>query len=287
MDRAASRRARRLRDLQKEHEFIASKMFFYPPTVRAGEHVEVFFHRQASNLKGQPGVSIQGGFNSWQWDSFQSTLLASQELGNDWWTVRLAVPVEAHVMNFVFRSSEGAYENNGGDDFFIAVEGGWEKERFEAMLDEKRREDAARAAAEQAERERQAREERKRRDREAREEEEAREARCLADEARERLGGTRQGLGTRQAGVWYTEPEPMLSGERVEVFYNRARRPLAGCQRVYLHAGVNNWEKGVCLVSEMEPHSSEAGDWWKCEGKEDPLSLFLPCYRSIPGAPEI
>ena len=155
------RRMERLPALQEEHEFIKAKMFFYPEVPKAGGTVEVFFHRPVSALADKSGVFVVGGFNNWQWEQFTGELKPSADVSNDWWVTTLSIPKEAYRVDFVFHSSDNVYENNDGNDFFIAVEGGMGEYEFETMLNERKREEAERLAAEEAERARVAEEERR------------------------------------------------------------------------------------------------------------------------------
>lgn len=76
------------------------------------------------------------------------------------WSVAVAVrvPREAYKLDFVFHSGE-VYENNAGQDFFVAVEGGLDAASFAAWVARQKREEQRRQlqekeAAERVERER-------------------------------------------------------------------------------------------------------------------------------------
>ncbi|CAI5485485.1 unnamed protein product [Closterium sp. Naga37s-1] len=260
-------RQEQLRKLQQEHEFIAAKMFFYPGQVEPGKPVEIFFHRPASVLKDKSGVNVVGAFNNWQWQPFKAELKPSAEVPNDWWTCRIEVPEEAYQVDFVFHSTDNVYENNGGQDFYIAVTGGMGEEEFETMLNERKREEAEREAAEEAERERRAAEERRVAKLKAQQEAERKQARDMANDARNRLGEMRRTCGTSLQGVWRVEEVGRTEGgERVvRLLYNRAGRPLARSGAVWVHGGVNGWQDGLSATGELKADNQENGDWWSVE----------------------
>ncbi|CAI7906157.1 unnamed protein product [Closterium sp. NIES-53] len=260
-------RQEQLRKLQQEHEFIAAKMFFYPGQVEPGKPVEIFFHRPASVLKDKSGVNVVGAFNNWQWQPFKAELKPSAEVPNDWWTCRIQVPEEAYQVDFVFHSTDNVYENNGGQDFYIAVTGGMGEAEFETMLNERKREEAEREAAEEAERERRAAEERRVAKLKAQQEAERKQARDMANDARNRLGEMRRTCGTSLQGVWRVEEVGRTEGgERVvRLLYNRAGRPLARSGAVWVHGGVNGWQDGLSATGELKPDNQENGDWWSVQ----------------------
>lgn len=83
-------------------------------------------------------------------------------LADDVWPLSVflavSVPREAYKLDFVFHSGE-VYENNAGQDFFVAVEGGLDAASFTAWVAQQKREEQRRRlkekeAAEQAEMER-------------------------------------------------------------------------------------------------------------------------------------
>ncbi|CAI5473010.1 unnamed protein product [Closterium sp. Yama58-4] len=260
-------RQEQLRKLQQEHEFIAAKMFFYPGQVQAGKPVEIFFHRPASVLKDKSGVNVVGAFNNWQWQPFKAELKPSSEVPNDWWVCQIHIPEEAYQVDFVFHSTDNVYENNGGQDFYIAVTGGMAEAEFETMLNERKREEAEREAAEEAERERRAEEERRAAKLKAQQEAERKQARDMANDARNRLGEMRRTCGTSLEGVWRLEEVARAEGgERVvRLLYNRAGRPLAGSGAVWVHGGVNGWQDGLSATGELKPDNQDNGDWWSVQ----------------------
>ncbi|CAI7814296.1 unnamed protein product [Closterium sp. NIES-54] len=265
-------RQEKLQALQAEHEFVTAKMFFYPEAgqVRAGETVEIFFHRPASALKEKAGIFVVGAFNEWQWEPFKYELTPSNEVANDWWTCSVTIPKEAYQMNFVFHSSDNVYENNEGRDFYISIDGGMVEDEFERFLNEQKQREAEERTAEEAERERKAEEERRAALLRAQQEEERATAQAVADEARQRLGPIWESAGAGEEGVWRLEVKEGAEGEVerglvVRVDYNRAGRPLAGAGEVWLHAGVNGWQGGVTVVEKLERVNNEDGDWWAVE----------------------
>ncbi|CAI5975249.1 unnamed protein product, partial [Closterium sp. NIES-64] len=247
--------------------------------VRAGETVDIFFHRPASVLKEKAGIFVVGAFNEWQWEPFKYELKPSNEVANDWWTCSVTIPKEAYQMNFVFHSSDNVYENNEGRDFYISIDGGMGEDEFERFLNEQKQREAEERAAEEAERERKAEEERRAALLRAQQEEERATARAVADEARQRLGPIWENAGAGEEGVWRLEVKEgaewggKVAGEGggvekgvvVRVEYNRAGRPLAGAGEVWLHAGVNGWQGGVSVVEKLECVNNEDGDWWAVE----------------------
>ena len=88
----------------------------------------------------------------------------------------------------------------------------------------------------------------------------------MANETRHRLGEAMRSASTREAGLWSLETVGVSGeGTRVKLSYNRASRPLSGCQAVWMHGGRNGWEAGVSIVQELTLEHSNDGNWWSAE----------------------
>eukprot|EP00897_Mesotaenium_endlicherianum_P010422 jgi/Mesen1/9408/ME000614S08673 len=258
---AAEQRAARLPKLQLVHEYSNSKMFSYPEEPRAGERVEIFFHRSISTLgtKSAP-LFMMGAFNSWRWKNFRLPLSRSADLaGGDWWVCEMVVPPEAYRVDFVFVSEDGdTYENNEGNDFFLAVSGGFTESQFDDMLADERRKEAERQAAVEAERERVAAEEKRLADIAAAKAALKKRAANLAAEQRAASAASYSKAVASLQNVWYTEPAEMTPADRCIW-----EQPLD--VQTWLHCGHNNWANGVELVEPLELATSEDGDWWSIQ----------------------
>eukprot|EP00850_Spirogloea_muscicola_P022200 SM000282S10603 [mRNA] locus=s282:6677:12402:+ [translate_table: standard] len=259
------KRETELRKLVEVKEWIAAKMFSYPEApVAADSEVEVYFNRGISELKSRPNVLIMGAFNDWQWQPFRQAMERST-LDKDWWVCKLHIPKEAYILNFVFFDGDKTYENNSAQDFYLRVDGGLNEQQFEAFLADEKRRQAERAAAEEAERRRRALEEQRLAQQRKQQEAEQAMAKEHVKEMWEKGGPAFGQAAESQWGVWYSKPTPMEGGKRATLLYNRASRPLAYSQEVWLHAGVNGWQEGISIVLEMKQHSQEHGDWWSAE----------------------
>lgn len=51
----------------------------------------------------------------------------------DWWWCRVRVPEEAYELKFVVSDGDGAYDNNGGQDFWQEVAGMMTKEKWGSL----------------------------------------------------------------------------------------------------------------------------------------------------------
>ena len=89
----------------------------------------------------------------------------------------------------------------------------------------------------------------------------------MANETRHRLGEAMRNASNQQGGLWSLETVEVVPGEgtKVKLNYNRASRPLSGCQAVWMHGGRNGWEAGVSIVVELKLEHSNDGNWWSAE----------------------
>jgi hypothetical protein len=93
-----------------------------PSPVQAGESVTVTYDAAGRSLASAAVVKAHVGFNQW------STVLApdtTMTRGIDGkWTCRVLVPSSATQLDLVFNDGAGTWDNNGGQDWHFAVEGG-------------------------------------------------------------------------------------------------------------------------------------------------------------------
>lgn len=256
--------------LASRSTYINNKIFFYPDPAVATFPLEIFFNRSITALAGKPAIFVKGGFNDWRWGSFYAELQSTTELqGGDWLSCKIEVPREAFKVDFIFFDGQTTFENNSGQNFFIQVEGGLSKGDFEYFLLEEKAKEAQRVADEKARKEREAVEGQRVAEHKAAEVADRAEAKRLVIEKRESARMALQKAVRRVHGLWYIEPAEFGGGDFITLHYNRSLRPLAQSKEIWIHAGSNNWEDMVSLVTRLVPARSPKTaelDWWSARG---------------------
>jgi hypothetical protein len=84
-----------------------------PDPPRAGQNVRITY---TGSLRGASAINLHWGRNGWQY----VTTTAMTRV-NGVWTLVLPVPVGTTMLDFVFNNGSGAWDNNGGQDYHVAV----------------------------------------------------------------------------------------------------------------------------------------------------------------------
>ncbi|EPS64175.1 hypothetical protein M569_10602, partial [Genlisea aurea] len=260
--------------LLKDNSEAGNKMFYYPNLVKPDQVVEIYFNRSFSPLKHEPDVLMMGAFNNWAWRSF-TVKLSKSHLSGDWWSCQLHVPKEAYKIDFVFFNGKDVYDNNGGQDFCIVVEGGMNVFDFENFLLEEKQREQEELARKKAEIERIAEEER--RLEAERVASEADRAAAREEVAKQRVLLEKQIKGALRSldNIWYFEPSEFAGNESVRLYYNRSSGPLSHSKEIWIHGGHNGWVQGLSIVSKLMKSEEKTGDWWYADVVVPDQSLVL------------
>ncbi|GAB4820993.1 hypothetical protein N2152v2_008039, partial [Parachlorella kessleri] len=128
-EREARRRAQRLAVQEHSEEVRRRQMrhvlFTDPVEIRAGEEVDIYYNPNNTLLAGSGQVFLRGGWNRWRHPrGFGPVEMVPPAVG-DHFRARVKVPKDAYFMDFVFSNAEegGAFDNRGGLDYHLPVEG--------------------------------------------------------------------------------------------------------------------------------------------------------------------
>jgi hypothetical protein len=94
-----------------------------PQPPQAGEIAEINYNPIGRPLSGAAQVRLHYGFNNW-------ATVISPDAAMTWlpqlgvWQINVAVPSTATQLDVVFNNGSGTWDNNGGQDWHFAVEGG-------------------------------------------------------------------------------------------------------------------------------------------------------------------
>ncbi|GMH38213.1 hypothetical protein BSKO_06097 [Bryopsis sp. KO-2023] len=106
---------------------IKHVLFTDPPVIKAGEKVDIYYSSNNTCLNGKEQIYINGGWNRWTHKKPFGPLKMTPPSDGDHWKASVKVPIDAYKMDFVFSDVEGGdgvYDNRGGFDYHIPVEGG-------------------------------------------------------------------------------------------------------------------------------------------------------------------
>ncbi len=84
----------------------------------------------------RPRLLWHGAANDWELESVSGPVVeltpapCNKSPTEDWWWCRVRVPEEAFELKFVISDGDGAYDNNGGQDFWQEVLGMMSKEKW-------------------------------------------------------------------------------------------------------------------------------------------------------------
>jgi len=132
-------------------------VFTVPERPVAGADCAVYFNKtQSQSLGWSQRVHMQVGYNQWQLGGEKLPLEAAAIPSVDnsaFQTVKFTVPEDAFEINMVFGNENGQHDNNLGQDFTFATEGGltfeeWVDGAADRAIKAEAEEKAARAAAE-------------------------------------------------------------------------------------------------------------------------------------------
>jgi starch synthase len=232
------------------------KAFTVPATLVAGAPARVFVNVDASGaLREASGVTALGGCNGWRCGAFERSM--TRVSGTPWMYADIDVDENAYEMTYVFKNDgTSAYENNDSRDFTAAVEHGPTPEEFAEILKLLAIDERARAEANA---------------------EVDREMSMTSSDVG--AGVTLEKYG--RTIVKTPNGEPLSSGSKTQVFWNKAQNPIGGADATSLimHVGYNEWIRGVEEKFTMRRASGEAqdenNDWWVCDIPVSPTASVL------------
>jgi len=169
---------------------------------------------------------------------------------NDWFVCEVEIPDDAYLLDFVFCTStvphEAQYDNNGGADYALKVEGGFgdSDERWDTMIKEK-------AEVIRVERE----------------EREARDAAWDIERAsrkQEMKKSAMQKYRESMRYIYYTEPETPKAGQPCTVYYSPEYTNLHGEKDIWIRGSFNRWRhphpfQPVKLQKPTDPTKAKGG----------------------------
>lgn len=97
-------------------------LYTKPEIPKAGKDVTIFYNPNNTTLNGSSNVSITLGYNRWRHPKSIGPQEMEQTAG-DHYEVTVPVPKDAYALDFVFSNSDSHYDNRGGLDYNIPVEG--------------------------------------------------------------------------------------------------------------------------------------------------------------------
>ncbi|KAL9671884.1 hypothetical protein QQ045_009457 [Rhodiola kirilowii] len=249
-----------LQTIADENFLRSINLFANPVEVKPNQEIELFLNRSLTALQNEPNVVIKGAFNDWRWKSFTSNL-SKTTLNGDWWSCKIFIPKEAYKMDFVFCNGEDLYENNGGNDFCIHIQGEVDEYSFEDFLVEEEHRELLRIAEEKAELERQVDEQRKIDKEKSEREIDTMRARAEVETKQKTMQQVIEKAGVLTAENVYIEPKEFSVGDDVSIFYNKSAGPLRNCQDIWIHFGHNNWQNQLCESERLVKNVQKGGDW--------------------------
>ncbi|KAK9867605.1 hypothetical protein WJX84_010271 [Apatococcus fuscideae] len=102
-------------------------LYTQPSSVLAGSSVTLFYNPTNTNLSQAARIFVHGGWNRWTHPKALGPLELSPPQGAEQrWSVTIEVPANAYKMDLVFadvESGDGNYDNCGGADYHLPVEG--------------------------------------------------------------------------------------------------------------------------------------------------------------------
>jgi len=108
-----------------ERRKVRHVLFTEPEVVTAGQDVTLFYNPRDTPLNGRQRIFLQGGWNRWSHArKFGPIEMQPNEEGV--FAASVKVPPDAFKMDFVFsdvEGGEGTYDNRGGFDYHLPVEG--------------------------------------------------------------------------------------------------------------------------------------------------------------------
>lgn len=116
--------ARKRREAQQEF------LYTLPVTPRAGEKCDIYYNPDLTPLRGRPEIFARGAFNRWTHPNRipPTQLFPTMPGAIGFMKATVQIPEDAHVIDIVFSDSAsdvgGFYDNNGGLDYHVPVEGG-------------------------------------------------------------------------------------------------------------------------------------------------------------------
>jgi len=103
-------------------------LFTEPEVINAGQKVTVYYCPDTTALAGRQQLYITAGFNRWNHrKNFAGVEMEPPGPLGSHWSTTFKVPKDAHILDFVFSdvpSGDGTYDNRGGLDYHLPIEGG-------------------------------------------------------------------------------------------------------------------------------------------------------------------
>jgi hypothetical protein len=93
-----------------------------PDPPQAGQSVRIWYVAAGGPLASAAQVQCHQGFDGWGAGTVQDLPMTAAATG--FWFVDVQVPATAYELDFVFNDGAGAWDNNGGQDWKFAVQGG-------------------------------------------------------------------------------------------------------------------------------------------------------------------
>lgn len=110
-------KAEQVRRLQLKHV-----LFTDPEIPVAGKDVKIYYNPNNTTLNGSTDIHLTLGFNRWRHPKAVGPVEMEPTSG-DHYEAAIHIPKDAYALDFVFSNSDGLYDNRGGLDYNVAVQG--------------------------------------------------------------------------------------------------------------------------------------------------------------------
>ena len=110
-------KAEQVRRLQMRHV-----LYTKPEVPQAGGEVTICYNPNNTNLNGSSEVSLTLGFNRWRHPKSTGPIAMKPSQGEHY-EATVSVPKDAYALDFVFSNESQQYDNRGGLDYNIPVQG--------------------------------------------------------------------------------------------------------------------------------------------------------------------
>eukprot|EP00249_Psilotum_nudum_P022055 c28356_g1_i1 orf=2-3733(+) len=242
----SEQREKARRVLQKAVRTVEGLWKFEPFDFQGGDIVKLFYNRACRSLASSDEIWIHGGYNNWQETvSIVGKLSTSNTEGGDWWSIDVAVPEHAYVLNWVFADGPPGkaivYDNNYYQDFHALVPNGVPDDFY---WDEVEQQIFKKISKERHEREEAA-------------QRKAKHTTWLKEQLKLK---TKELFVRSQAHIFYTDPIDVHAGSPVTVFYNPSNTILNGKSETWIRGSFNRWKHkhGNFPPIKMEPTGMNA-----------------------------
>jgi starch synthase len=125
--RAASREAVRAKTEEVRRKQMRHVLYTEPSTPLAGKELTIAYNPSNTHLNGAQRVFIKGGYNRWTHPKGYGPIeMTPPAAGASHFSATVTVPKDAYSLDFIFSDvaeGEGRYDNRGGLDYHMPVEG--------------------------------------------------------------------------------------------------------------------------------------------------------------------